>query len=266
MNKISAILVLLMCVVFFSCNFSGSSSKRVPFVQMQSNEKEATLLKGDSIIAQAILAHGGDRYDFANYSFVFRKKKYDFVHTADGYRYQVSFENDNGQLVKDVLINGAFTRYVNQQVVNLSEKDVTKYSEALNSVIYFATLPHKLGDMAVNKKYHETTTIHGKQYYGVEVFFDKEGGGTDYDDTYYYWVNTDTNIIDYLAYNYTVNGGGARFRSAYNRRVVGGIVFQDYINWKADKGISLSDLPVLYESKSLLELSKIKTENVRSNE
>ena len=69
--------------------------------------------------------------------------------------------------------------------------------------------------------------------------------------------------MDYLAYNYKVNGGGVRFRSSYNRRNVGGIIFQDYINYKAEVGTPLKDLPTLYENDKLKEVSRIDTENVK---
>ena len=59
-----------------------------------------------------------------------------------------------------------------------------------------------------------------------------------------------------------MNGGGVRFRSAYNSRNVGGIIFQDYVNYKAEMGTPLGDLPKLFEQGRLKELSKIDTENV----
>ena len=49
---------------------------------------------------------------------------------------------------------------------------------------------------------------------------------------------------------------------AYNTRVIDGITFQDYINYKAAVGTALKDLPALYEKGKLKELSKIETENV----
>ena len=70
--------------------------------------------------------------------------------------------------------------------------------------------------------------------------------------------------MDYLAYMYNVNGGGIRFRSYYNRRVIDGITFQDYVNWGAELGTSLDQLPHMYEAGTLKELSKIVTENVKN--
>ena len=221
--------------------------------------------KADQIIEAVIKAHGGSLYDQADYSFVFRKKSYRFKNDGQSFTYEVNTKDAKGNTIRDVIENGAFTRFVNEEPIKLSEKNKTRYSAALNSVIYFATLPHKLKDAAVNKLYQGETTIKGESYNVIKVFFDEEGGGADHDDIFYYWANKETNMIDYFAYNYAVNGGGTRFRSYYNRRNVRGIVFQDYINWKANKNIPLDKLPELFEKGSLKELSRIETEQVKHN-
>ncbi|MFT5436447.1 MAG: hypothetical protein ACI840_001095, partial [Ulvibacter sp.] len=62
---------------------------------------------------------------------------------------------------------------------------------------------------------------------------------------------------------YEVDGGGIRFREAYNPRVVNGIRFADYNNYKPENlNVSLSNLDVLFEQGALKLLSKIETESV----
>ncbi len=218
--------------------------------------------KADKIIAKCMEAHGGDRYDRAHYSFVFRGKTYEFKNDQLNYSYKMTKTKD-GITTVDVLDNHGLKRLVDGKSVILSERENTGYSKALNSVIYFATLPYKLKDKAVNKSYVGTETIMGKNYEVVQITFNEEGGGADHDDTFYYWINKEDYIIDFLAYNYTVNKGGVRFRTANNRRIVDGIVFQDYVNYKAEVGTPLADLPKLWEKGALKELSKIDTENVQ---
>ena len=217
----------------------------------------------EKLLAQTLEAHGGDKYDVASYEFVFRDNKYTFKNSGKGYEYTVNKVVED-QDVFDRIENDNFTRKVNGSVLDLSEEDRIKFAASLNSVIYFATLPYKLQDPAVNLALGEDVAIKNQDYKVLEVTFQAEGGGTDHDDEFSYWINKDTKRIDYLAYNYKVNKGGVRFRSAFNTRVVDGIVFQDYINYKAEVGTPLNKLPALYEKDMLEQLSIIATENVKA--
>jgi len=199
------------------------------------NEAKQKDGKGDQIINNAIQTHGGSLYDSAYYQFTFRNKTYQFKNSGTSYRYEVNSLNEE-DAIKDIIEDGSYTRTINNEPIDLDEKSRKKYFEALNSVIYFATLPHKLNDPAVLKSYKGKTTIKGENYDLVEVTFQQEGGGIDHEDQYFYWVHSSKNTVDYLAYNYKVNNGGVRFRSSYNRRKVDGIIFQDYINYKAKVG------------------------------
>lgn len=250
-----SILPFLAIILLVSCN----TEKKLKKTEIKT-EKEVN--KGVTFINKAIQAHGGELYNSASYQFSFRNNQYSFTNTKESYKYTVLRKNKNNEAVLDVLSNTKFSRFINDKETTLSDKDNLRYSEALNSVIYFATLPYKLKDTSVNKNYIGKTTIKNKEYNVVEIYFNKEGGGKDFDDIYYYWINTTTNIIDYFAYNYKVNNGGVRFRSAYNKRNVGGIIFQDYINFKAPVETPLADLPSLFEKNELKEVSRILTENV----
>lgn len=219
------------------------------------------LTEADRILAKAVKAHGGKKYNTAHYGFIFRKKQYTFQNDNGNYTYTAKSDKD-GKEIFDVLENGKLTRTIDGKPTRLSEKQINGYSNSLNSVIYFATLPHKLQDAAVNKTYQGTTSIKEKPYHVLQISFDEENGGKDHDDIYHYWINQNTNTIDYLAYNFHVNGGGVRFRSAYNPRIVDGILFQDYINYKAAVGTPLKDLPSLLEKNELKKLSEINTEKV----
>lgn len=227
--------------------------------ELDSKTKE--LGKAEIIVNEAIKAHGGHLYDSAAYQFTFRSRLYSFVNSGNHYKYEVKRKEKDWEVL-DVLEDGEFKRVIRDENKLLSEKDKAKYIGALNSVIYFATLPHKLKDGAVNKTYKGRTVIKGDEYDVVRVTFNKEGGGQDYDDEFYYWINVKTKTVDYLAYNYQVNGGGVRFRSAYNPREIGGVRFQDYVNYKASLKTPLEELPALYEKELLKELSRIEIEDI----
>jgi len=250
--KLITLLALFTSVLLFSCK---STTK----VNSSSNKE---LTKAEKILAETIDAHGGKRYDNANYEFIFRKNKYTFKNSKAGYEYTVRKSKD-GKSIFDKMYNNDFTRVIDGVELTLSEKEKDRYSSSLNSVIYFATLPYKLQDPAVNLSHKGSTTIKGKNYDVLQITFDEEGGGKDHDDVFHYWINQETKVIDYLAYNYTVNNGGVRFRSAYNTRNVKGILFQDYINFKAPVGTLLIDLPQLFEKGELKQLSIIATESVK---
>lgn len=215
------------------------------------------------LLARAVVAHGGKRYDKAAYGFTFRDKAYTFRNNGLAYRYTRIIETE-GSTTLDVLIDGQITRTVDGKIVELSEKDQARHRESINSVIYFATLPHKLQDPAVNLTPAGEEMIDGIPYDRLRVHFNEEGGGTDHDDNFVYWVNRETDRIDFLAYDYRTNGGGVRFRSAYNPRIVNGILFQDYVNYKAPIGTKLEDLSAMHFRKELEELSRIETENVKA--
>lgn len=254
--RILPLFVIISFVTLFACNSKNTSSNEKIVVTKVNQPSEA-----EKLLSQTIQAHGGDLYDIAHYSFVFRENIYTFKNDGSTYEYTKT-SKEKTSVTKDILANGAFSRTVNGASITLPEKDIESAKGAINSVIYFATLPHKLNDSSVNKRYVGETTIKGENYHILEITFKQEGGGEDYDDTYYYWIDSSTKKIDYLAYNYKVNKGGVRFRSAYNRSVIDGITFQDYINYEVALGTPLKDIPTLFEAGKLKELSRIETEDI----
>jgi hypothetical protein len=244
---------LLTCFIFSACSPSPKSTT-------DTVEKNNS---GVDILNLAIAQHGGTRYDSAFYQFEFRGNTYTFHNQGDNYVYTKTTLNDTDTIV-DVLSNTDFKRSINQIEVAVSDSEKTQYSEGINSVIYFATLPYKLNDPAVQSTYAGEQTIKGKNYDMIRVTFSAENGGADFEDAYQYWINKNNHTVDYLAYNYKVNGGGVRFRSAYNPRIIEGVYFQDYINFKAPVGTPLDSLALMYEQNTLEELSRIETEKVLS--
>jgi hypothetical protein len=186
------------------------------------------------------------------------------VSKRDGGAYQYErIISDSTGVTHDVLTNNGFTRYKNDLLVSLADSTATKYANSVNSVLYFAQLPYGLNAPAVKKEMFGVATIKGKNYYEIGVRFTEEGGGTDFEDEFVYWINTETYTVDYLAYSYATNGGGIRFREAYNTRTVEGIRFVDYNNFKPRSlDIPLTELDALFEKGELNLLSKIETEAV----
>jgi hypothetical protein len=224
------------------------------------NKKE--LLSAQMIVDKAIESSCNGNCENAYIDFTFRDKCYVSNRNGGSYIYE-RISVDLSGVTEDVLTNDGFQRKKNNILIAVPDSMVTKYSNSINSVIYFAQLPFGLNAAAVKKELLGEAEIKGEAYYKIRVSFVEEGGGTDFEDIFVYWVHKEFFSVDYLAYQYEVDGGGIRFREAYNPRTVNGIRFVDYNNYKPENlDISLTDLDTLFESGALKLLSKIETESV----
>jgi hypothetical protein len=215
------------------------------------------------IIDRSIQVSGGDLYQHSLIQFDFRDHQYQIDRNEGDYQ-MTRIGKDGEKVLKDQLTNNGFERRVSGERVTVPDSMVQKYSNSINSVCYFALLPYGLNDPAVNKTYLEEVEIKGEKYHKIQVSFDQQGGGEDFEDVYIYWISVHSSKVDYLAYSYEVNGGGLRFREAYNERFVGGIRFVDYINYKADPSSTTVDkLDQLFQNGKLEELSRIELRNVK---
>lgn len=216
------------------------------------------------IVDRAIETAGGAVIADASVHFKFRDYYYNATRSG-GERRLERCTDANCEVQQDVLeSDGEFVRFRESAPTSLSDSLKKLYSNSVNSVHYFSVLPYGLNDPAVTKSLIDETVVKGEPYYRIEVKFTQEGGGKDFDDEYMYWIHKTKYTVDYLAYNYRVNEGGTRFREAYNERVVNGIRFVDYNNYKAnEKFPPLLSLDSLYENQALKLLSKIELEQVR---
>lgn len=240
MKKSYYILLLLITILFTYCTPKEDAS---------------------TIIGKSIKASGMNNLDKKNISFVFRGNTYESY--RDGGSFSLKRIHQDSVTTKDVINNNSFKRYIDGDAIKLADTTANKYKNSVNSVHYFAYLPFGLDGDAVNKELLTEVTIKDTPYYKIKVWFDQEGGGEDFEDVFVYWVNKETYIIDYLAYEYHVNEGGMRFREAYNRRTIEGVDFVDYNNYKPkSKSAKLIVLDSLFDAGALELLSKIELENV----
>lgn len=209
--------------------------------------------------------HGGAVLQRATVTFDFRE--YHFVVTRnDGmFSYERTYVED-GDSLREVLTNLGVSREVNGEVVVLTEDDERSLRTPLNSVPYFALLPFNLIDPAVQARSLGKTTINGEPYHEIEVTFQEEGGGRDYQDRYVYWFHARDHTMDFLAYTFHTGDGGTRFREAYNVRTIQGVRFADYHNYTAD-ALGSPDSPIetfddLFQSGQVDLLSEINLENI----
>lgn len=220
-------------------------------------------LSAQEIIDKSIAVSGGKLYNKKQVSFLFRDKKYIAEYNNEKVILKRITFTDSLKIT-DVKRYNSFKRYFNDSLIYTPDSIANRYSNSVNSVHYFARLPYGLNDAAVKKELMGETIIKNSVYYKIKVTFSKENGGEDFEDIYIYWFNKETFKPDYLAYKFYTDGGGIRFREAYNERYVKGIRFVDYNNFKPkNKEISLHKTDSLFGRKELELLSKIELDSIK---
>ena len=222
--------------------------------------------EAQEFVDAAIAAHGGERLDKSVVTFKLRDTQYRALRDEGAYVYSRTFTDDStGQRIHDVLRNSGFERTVDDAVVALPQERQEAFSASVNSVIYFALLPYFLNDDAVQKAYIGEATVKGEPYQKVRVTFEATGGGEDYEDIYVYWFHQQRHTMDYLAYSFEEEDGseGTRFREAVNPREVGGVRFQDYINYTSKEKFPLENYDRAFEQGKLEKVSEVILEDVK---
>lgn len=236
------------------------------FVLLGCNKKQTKMVDANEIIKKSIEVSGGKKIDSSIIEFNFRDIHYKAVRKKGIFLLaRVMLKDDDS--IYDVLSNGGFERFINDSLSTVPDSMATKYSASVNSVHYFAVLPYGLDGKAVNTTYIDKVDLKSKSYHKIKVSFNEEGGGEDFEDVFVYWINTESNKVDYLAYSYNEDDGkGLRFREAYNERYIKGIRFVDYDNYKPkDSKFKLEDLDTLFIGDKLELLSKIELKNITVN-
>ncbi|MBA4744176.1 MAG: deoxyribose-phosphate aldolase [Muricauda sp.] len=255
-------------MVDFTNNYQSNLMKRIliPLLLVFAigcKQEPKKALTAQEIIDNSIADSGGKLFNSHKVSFDFRDRKY-ISENIDGQRvFKRIFEADSTTTITDVKRGNDFERYVNDSLVMVHDTMAIKYANSVNSVHYFVRLPYGLNDAAVNKELLGKETIKDKEYYKVKVTFDQQGGGEDFEDTYLYWFDLESFKPNYLAYDFHTDGGGQRFRKAYNERYVNGIRFVDYENYKPKNDSSgILEIGQQYNEGGLELLSKIELKNI----
>lgn len=219
--------------------------------------------EGEKIIGKSIEASGGENYENAEIEFTFRNRRYKSKRNGDMFRLERIVKDSTGKTTHDILGNEGLRRFVNNKAVTVPDSMVTRISDGVNSVHYFVQVPYILNAPAAIVELVGENEVEGEEYFEVKVTFRKEGGGTDHEDEFMYWIHKEDFTVDYLAYRFYTNDGGIRFRKALNPRIIEGVRFVDYTNHKTnDLSTPLRELDSLYEQGALEFVSNINTENI----
>jgi len=212
------------------------------------------------IVDKSIDYYHMDKLKNAELEFKFRGINFKIMKKDGQFKYERAFTDSTGN-VYDALDNDGFKRRLNGKELKLDKKDYDKYSESLNAVVYFLYLPLKLNDSPVIKKYLGESMVKGKTYYKIEISFDQGKGGADHNDVFYYWFDKQDYSMDYFAYS----SGGNRFREVLRTHDVGGVIFQDYINYQMpldDSVTTVNNYDSLFQAGKLRELSRIELQDM----
>ncbi|MCH2216334.1 MAG: deoxyribose-phosphate aldolase [Flavobacteriales bacterium] len=232
------------------------------FVSCSTDSREfVSTPSGAAVVDSSIAFHGGLLYENVDLSFGFRGKEYKAKRQEGNYTYSNTYRDGLG-LHERILSNAGFIQKLNGELIELSKKDSTARSASVNSVVYFALLPGLLNTPAAQKEYLGKEEIEDESYHKVRVTFTKEGGGEDFDDVFLYWFSVEDYSMDYLAYSYLEDQGGTRFRKAFDRRSVNGLVFQDYYNLRGPSPDSLEFISDLFKKGKLDTLSLIEVDRL----
>lgn len=256
--------ILLLVAAFFAV-YSCKNENPSAAINLKST-KEATgtvatkQLTASDIITQAIQSHGADLLANSVMEFSFRKVRYKVTRSNGVYNYSRSYVK-GADSIQEILSNNGVAQMKGGKISDLSKKELTTISSSINSVVYFAQLPFSLDGTAVHHELVGTTTLKGKNYFKIKVTFSPDGGGEDFEDIFLYWIDMQDFVIDYLAYSYCEEDCGVRFRESVNRRVINGVIVQDYINYKSNSNnLDLETLDEQFLRGDLSQVSTIKTE------
>lgn len=234
----------------------------------QSSPSQNDSPSAGAVVDSAIAAHGGPVLDSAVVSFNFRGDHYRIRQEGGQFHYRRTFTDSLDQRVVEGLTNEGPYRVVDGDTASLSADERSSVKTTVNSVSYFALLPHPLSDPAVQPEYHGRDTIDGTAYHRIKVTFDQEGGGDDWEDVFMYWFETDTYAMDYLAYAFGLapedTDRGTRFREAYNVRRRNGVRVADYMNYTSDTlGYDqMNQYPELWAQDALDLVSRVEIDSV----
>lgn len=220
-------------------------------------------LTAQQVVDKSIALSGGENFNKSRVSFEFRDRVYESYHVGNKKILKRITPTDS-VTITDIKTNSNFQRFFNDSLISLSDTLASKYANSVNSVHYFARLPFGLNDPAVKKELLGATTIKDEEFFKVKVTFARENGGKDFEDIYLYWFDKKEYRPKYLAYKFFTDGGGIRFREAYNERYVGGIRFVDYNNLKPKKGhqVDFMKIDSIFDANLLELLSKIELRDI----
>ncbi len=218
----------------------------------------------EQVVADAIERHGGDIFDRVHMAWDFRGVPFEVLQEDGRFRFQRTVTDSLGQATVEVMENEGSWVEEDGARVDLDPRQRARLETAVNSVVYFGFLPFRLDDPPVRHRDLGTAELDGESYRKIEVTFEQEGGGSDWEDRFIYWFHAEDHTLDYLAYREAADVETTRFRRAVNRREVGGLVVQDYENYTGDPDVGdVAEYDRLFEAGDLRLVSMVEFDDLQ---
>ena len=215
------------------------------------------------VVTASIERHGGEAFDRVHLTWDFRGVPFEVIRYEGSFRYQRTVEDELGAPVVEVMQNEGSWIEVNGERRAVDPGSRSRLETAVNSVVYFGYLPFRLDDPPVRAVDLGTGELAGEPYRKIEITFEQEGGGGDWEDRFIYWFHEVDETLDYLAYREAADVETTRFRRAVNRREIGGVLVQDYENYTGDPDVGdVADYDRLFEAGSLRLVSMVEFDNL----
>ncbi len=216
-----------------------------------------------AIVRASIERYGGEAFDRVHIRWDFRGIPFEVNRDNGRFRYQRIVEDSLGQSIVEVLENEGSWIEVGGERQELEPRGRARLETAVNSVVYFGFLPFHLDDPPVRLADLGTSEVDGELYHKVEVTFQQEGGGPDWEDRFIYWFHEEDRTLDYLAYREAADVETTRFRRAVNRREIGGLLVQDYENYTGDPNVGdVAEYDQLFEAGGLRLVSMVEFDDL----
>ena len=217
------------------------------------------------IVARAIEHHGGELYRASETELDVCSKSgcFHVVARVDGDRFAYTVSGKVREVRREVRwSNDALEVRENGTPVAVEPEREQRYRDWAMARVYFCFLPYRLDDPSVIQ--HELGLVdwEGRRLHRVKVTFEP-GTSTDAGDEYMYWFDPETARLEYFAYSYDDDGGGLRFRRAFDHRRVGGLLVFDQDNYGVEgPGLSVDAIDPAYVKSRMRHISTVRLEQI----
>jgi hypothetical protein len=185
------------------------------------------------------------------------------VRMNDGlYRYRVAGPVSAGH--RDVeTSNDELTYWHEGELAEVGPANEQNLRDWAMARVYFVYLPFRLNDPSVIQTDLGLENWEGRLLHKVKVTF-SPGSSTDAQDEFIYWFNPESARLEQFAYSFDADPDGIRFRSLFNYRRIGGVLFFDQHNHGAEGDhLSVDQITPEFVETSMRHISTVTLEEVR---